>query len=1377
MTNTREKNNSSSGDPSSDAPFDVASDAVARDGVSNTRAAAKESSARRNRRRRTSRAMLRASLEERTDELQTASQLAVRLHETLGQRQRQIVAMHRVSEAMFQRLDADAMARQTLDIALEVLDAQAGSLQLYDPDNDTLEFQYVVGPTADTLTGYVMPASQGISGQVLRTGLPDTTRHIREHGGFNPMLDQKGGHRAEAMATVPLKRSGGYPIGVMQMIKVSDAGFDRGDLEVLQVLCAQAAAAIETARLAQQARQAEIVNVLGDISHDIKNMLTPIQTGVLTLLPILDETFQALEDLGARPLSTHEEGEESWRERLKQITSLARDDYRWILENALESADKVQTRTSEIANAVKGEIAPPLFEAGDLNEIVGEVARPLFLLADKTNVHLHIDIDHALPQSEFDRKQMYNALYNLVNNAIPETPGGGSVTIRTRGPGAGQSTVLLEVEDTGRGIPEHVRARLFTDEAISTKAGGTGLGTRIVADVVRRHNGSIQVQSELGQGTTFSIRLPLRHETGMAVEVAAQRLPARRHNLPPLAADLIGRESERSLTCQLLRGNDARLLSLTGTGGIGKTRLALQVAHDVLDDFPDGVWFVSLAPVSDLAMTASVLAATLGVREERGRPLHETLQGYLRPRRLLLVLDNFEQILEAAPAISGLLDECGGLRVLVTSRSALNLSGEREIALPPLQSPALERVPQARNLSDAEVAEWGRYAAIALFVERTMQTKPDFALTPDNARDVAEICARLDGLPLAIELAAAQSGVLMPHEIRARLAGRLGLLETELPRREHGVVAREVPARHQTLRAAIDWSHDLLRPPEQQLLRRMVVFEGGCTPEAARLVCDGEADVDVAQGLSQLVNTGLLRQSRRHDGEPWFWMLQTIREYGLEKLERAGESPMMRRRHAKYYLAVAQSAQGQRIRSLLAGPPLPGVPSADATAAAWSDWRKREDDNLRAALFWLLDNADTQPVTAHSENEQAQDEQAQDEQAQDEQAQDEQAQDEQAQDERVAHGGLRLSLALRDVWVGDHWNERREALRRALEKSETAPAEMRLKAMLYVGDLACLQADFERAEEFGQKSLELSRQIGNRWAVARALGILANVASERGDLRDARFLHEESLVIFQKETGNRGAAAWTLYHLGIVAKRSRDGATARDFFERSLTAFREMDDRGGVAWSLYNLGIGVYRRDDPAPARQNLEECLAIFRDIENKSGIAWSLSFLGKMAGHERDFPTARAFLDESLELARQLGDRWNVAATLWNLGDVSLAQNDQAGARDLFREVTTMLQAMNNGASLRALLRSFARLAVAQGQMESVARLLGTYDALSENPNENWAETISTETASLAEDTGQRREAVLARGVLGEVAFAALWEQGRALTLQQAFDECLRL
>lgn len=426
------------------------------------------------------------------------------LLEALAHRGRQIEAMSRLATVVFAPGGVENMIRQTLTIAIEVVGAGAGSLQLHDAAQDALVFRYAVGYGAEKLLGFAVPASQGVSGQVFRSGQSNIASNAERSDSFNRVVDAQTGGVTQNMATVPIKRPGASPLGVMQIVDFGGS-YDHHDLEVLEVIAGQAAIAIENARLEQQGRKAAMVNLIGDISHDIKNMLTPIQTGCWTLDPMLGEMFLRL-DTACKDLSDEQ------RAKIADATSIAREDYGWILQNALDAAERVQNRTKEIADAVKGVSAAPRFVLADFNAVVEEVAHSLRLVAHDAQVELRCDLDATLPDVEFDRKLIYNALYNLATNALSETPEDGLVTLRTRALSASDSNFLIEILDNGRGMTPEVRASLFTDDAISTKVGGTGLGTRIVSDVVRRHRGDISVQSEVGAGTTFTLLLPLHQE-------------------------------------------------------------------------------------------------------------------------------------------------------------------------------------------------------------------------------------------------------------------------------------------------------------------------------------------------------------------------------------------------------------------------------------------------------------------------------------------------------------------------------------------------------------------------------------------------------------------------------------------------------------------------------------------------------------------------------------------------------------------------------------------------------------------------------------------------------------------------------------------------
>ena len=361
-------------------------------------------------------------------------------------------------------------------------------------------------------------------------------------------------------------------------------------------------------------------------------------------------------------------------------------------------------------------------------------------------------------------------------------------------------------------------------------------------------------------------------------------LDVRPSNLPMQRSPLIGREREVAAVAALLRRDDVGLVTLLGPGGVGKTRLSLQVAVDLLDDFKDGVWFVNLAPITDPALVPSTIAQTLGVKEAGGEPLPETLKAYLREKRLLLLLDNFEQVVAAAPLVADLLASARHLKVLITSREVLHLYGEHEYPVPPLALPDLKHLPPLDYLS--------QYAAVALFIQRAQAIKPDFQVTNANAPAVAEICARLDGLPLAIELAAVRVRLFPPEALLGRLEHRLKALAGG---------ARDLPARQQTLRGTIDWSYQLLDPAEQTLFARLGVFVGGCTLEAAEAVCnpDGALPLEVLDALTSLVDKSLLRQhgdrTSTLDSEPRFGMFETVREYALERLAASGEENLVRR--------------------------------------------------------------------------------------------------------------------------------------------------------------------------------------------------------------------------------------------------------------------------------------------------------------------------------------------------------------------------------------------------------------------------------------------------------------------------------------------------
>jgi predicted ATPase/class 3 adenylate cyclase len=436
--------------------------------------------------------------------------------------------------------------------------------------------------------------------------------------------------------------------------------------------------------------------------------------------------------------------------------------------------------------------------------------------------------------------------------------------------------------------------------------------------------------ADLGEHRLKDLFRPERVFQLLAPELPSEFAPLRtldayRNNLPLQPTPLVGREKEVSEVCALLRRDETRLLTLTGAGGIGKTRLALQAAADLLENFPDGTFFAPLATLSEAELFFSAVAETLGVKETGELPLDERLKDYLSERRLLLMLDNFEQVLEAASAVTELLVRAPGLKVLATSRTPLRLYGEHVFPVPPLSMPDLKRPPPLERLT--------QYEAVGLFVERARALQPNFEVTNESAPAVAEICVRLDGLPLAIELAAARITMLPPKAMLQRLTSRLKLLTGG---------ARDLPERQRTLRGTIEWSHALLDEGEQLLFARLAVFSGGRTLEAMEAICDAEGDlpVEVFEGVSSLLDKSLLRQEEGPNGEPRFVMLETVHEFAREKLRQSAEAEEIRRTHAEYFLTLAEEANPQ-----LRGP----------NQLQWLERLEAEHDNMRAALSWALE--------------------------------------------------------------------------------------------------------------------------------------------------------------------------------------------------------------------------------------------------------------------------------------------------------------------------------------------------------------------------------------------------------------------------------------
>ena len=650
--------------------------------------------------------------------------------------------------------------------------------------------------------------------------------------------------------------------------------------------------------------------------------------------------------------------------------------------------------------------------------------------------------------------------------------------------------------------------------------------------------------------------------TPVPLPLAARRPVA--SNLPRPLSSLVGREREAAAVRNLILRDGERLVTLIGPGGVGKTRLSLRVAEEIAAEFADGAVFVPLAAVTDPDLVPAAVARELGVHEAGDRPVLANLAGLLRERNLLLVLDNLEQVLEAAPAVAELLSACPRLAVLATSRAPLHLSGECEFAVPPLALP--DPATAAGNPADAD--------AIRLFALRARSVNSEFALTADNAPIVAAICQRLDGLPLAIELAAARAKVLSPPALLARLERRLDVLA-------HGT--RDLPARQRTMRDAVAWSYDLLSPEERALFRRLSVFAGGFTLEAAEAVAGaGESlGFDALDGVAALVDHSLVRPSQVADGESRFELLETIRAYALERLAESGEETRARNAHAAYFVDLASEAC-----TAFEGP-------ERATAR---ERVAREHDNLRAALAWAVERGDAEVA------------------------------------QRLATHLSRFWVVLGHVAEGRVWLDRVVAL-----DGPSAP-ETRADGLCWAAQFASHQDDAERAERLATEALAVAREGGYDRGVAMALHQLGQVAHRRGDLDAAAARYEDAVARFRRlgEPIYEGA---TLRDLGVVAGAQDEHDRATAYHEEALDVWRRLDHPWGVPAALRDLADEALCRGDAAAALPLYRESLGRWRLLGEKLHVAGSLLGPATVALESGQAERAARLLGASAALHEEIG------------------------------------------------------------------------------------------------------------------------------------------
>lgn len=771
-----------------------------------------------------------------------------------------------------------------------------------------------------------------------------------------------------------------------------------------------------------------------------------------------------------------------------------------------------------------------------------------------------------------------------------------------------------------------------------------------------------------------------------------------RHNLPLQLTSFIGREREIIEIRRLL--DISRLVTVSGVGGSGKTRLALEAAKAMSQSFSDGVWFVEFAPLSDPLLIASLVASKFGLLLDKDRSVTDALVDYLRDRKALLLFDNCEHLIEpVAQLVETLLQHCPTLRVLATSRERLEIDGEIIWSAPALSLPPPDELPSIGSLL--------RYDAVRLFSERASAALPGFKLTQDNAAAVTYLCRQLDGMPMAIELAAVKVGLLRVEQIVERLNDRFRLLVGG---------NRTAPPRHQSLRALIDWSYDLLPPVEQRLLRRLPVFANGFTLEAAEAVCDEENEGGTLESLTQLVNKSLVVVDRASGRSARYGLHETIRQYGLERLADEGAVESMRERHATYYRRLAEEAEPQlyKVEQML-----------------WLDRLEESYDNLRAALGWSLIDGATNAET-----------------------------------------GLRLAAALANYWEmrgilveGHHW------LTVALEKVNSAAIPLQASFYLKAGNF-WLEHGGNMRVVGANESLALYQRLEDERGIAWALRLQGNCALFReNDLERATVLFEQSLALAE-EVDDKALMSRICQNLGRATMHRGDYPGAIKLGEKGLALARETGDRFAVGYLSFLLGMTAARQGNYAAAEAFHLDALAVCRDLKLEVNTAKTLIPLGEAVRLQKKYDQAVRYYQEQIRLSQGIAG-WETAYSTYslalvNLGHVAIRRGDPRSAAGLFRESIDIDKDINVGGDLVSWnLWGLGLVAAAVGRATQAARLYAVVDKMLEANNDELAYPEDREDF--------RRDIASVREQLGEGDFTAAWAEGRRMSPEEALAYAL--